>query len=93
VPYLLVSLGGIIGVVLFLGLRSITAIVAVKYVFLFCGCGDSLSLLCATLGEGVLSLSCDLVEVGWCFLVPYHANVVTRVLYVGSSVAFQNHSI
>jgi hypothetical protein len=38
-----------------------------------------LSLLCATLGEGVLSLSCVVVAVGWCFLVPSRATAATRV--------------
>jgi hypothetical protein len=38
-----------------------------------------LSLLCATLGEGVLSLSCVVVVVGWCFLVPSHATAAARV--------------
>jgi hypothetical protein len=39
----------------------------------------SLSLLCATLGEGALSLSCIVAAVGWCFLVPSRATIATRV--------------
>jgi hypothetical protein len=35
--------------------------------------------LCTTLGEGVLPLSCDVVAVGWCFLVPSHATIAVRV--------------
>jgi hypothetical protein len=35
--------------------------------------------LCATLGEGALSLSCVVVAVGWCFLVPSRATAATRV--------------
>jgi hypothetical protein len=38
-----------------------------------------LSLLCATLGEGALSLSCVVAAVGWCFLVPSRATVAARV--------------
>jgi hypothetical protein len=38
-----------------------------------------LSLLCTTLGEGALPLSCDVVVVGWCFLVPSSATLATRV--------------
>jgi hypothetical protein len=40
---------------------------------------ETLSLLCTTVREGVISLSCDVVVVGWCFLVPSRATVSTRV--------------
>jgi hypothetical protein len=38
-----------------------------------------LSFFCTTLGEGALSLSCVVVVVGWCFLVPSRATSVIRV--------------
>jgi hypothetical protein len=40
---------------------------------------ETLSLLCATLGEGVLPLSCDVVAVGCCFLVPSRGTAAARV--------------
>jgi hypothetical protein len=60
--------------------RSTTATTAVEY----CSCSMvvetlSLSLLCTTLGEGVISLSYVVATVGWFFLVPSRAPATARV--------------
>jgi hypothetical protein len=81
VPYLLVSLGGIIGDILeYIGGFHEGANLG-KNAVEYCSCLWlwRLSLLCATLGEFVLSLSCVVAAVGWCILVPSHATVVARV--------------
>jgi hypothetical protein len=48
--------------------RSATTTTAIEYCS-FLVVVETLSLLCATLGEGVLPLSCDVVAIGWFFLV------------------------
>jgi len=56
--------------------RSANAIVAVEYFSCYVVVE---TLLCTTLGEGVLSLSCVVATFGWCFLVPSCAIVAAMV--------------